>query len=245
MCPCRTDARRPLPHDRRPSAPPGDGWRPCGRARRIPRGGASDARAFPNGATSSPAPPDAERVLTARRPLGRRDGAMSSDVLARIERQSHAVTDSHDLLSVDGVYQGPRRPERGPQRRFRARWLAGPHIDEATGQFVDSVMERADAFLLGRRTYDPRLRRPFPDPVRRTSGPCRRRRLERRASLRRAADRPDQGGVTMRGRGRDRTAHSTGRNAVGSSSCRRMQNSWKSNIGTTPGTFANGSARTT
>ena len=58
------------------------------------------------------------------------------------------------FLSVDGVYQGPGAPTEDPSEGFeRGGWLV-PHFDEATGAFMNEVFRDADAFLIGRRTYD-------------------------------------------------------------------------------------------
>jgi dihydrofolate reductase len=58
------------------------------------------------------------------------------------------------MLSVDGVYQGPGGPDEDRRGGFeRGGWTAA-HADEETGRFLDSVFERADALLLGRRTWE-------------------------------------------------------------------------------------------
>ena len=58
------------------------------------------------------------------------------------------------MLTVDGVYQGPGGPDEDRRGGFdRGGWIA-PYFDEEGGRFVNSVFERADALLLGRKTWE-------------------------------------------------------------------------------------------
>jgi dihydrofolate reductase len=58
------------------------------------------------------------------------------------------------FLTVDGVYQGPGGPDEDRRDGFdRGGWIAA-FFDDECGKFVTSVFERADAFLLGRRTWE-------------------------------------------------------------------------------------------
>ena len=58
------------------------------------------------------------------------------------------------MLSVDGVYQGPGGPDEDRRGGFdRGGWVA-PYAHEEVWGFIVSVFERADAFLLGRKTWE-------------------------------------------------------------------------------------------
>ena len=57
-------------------------------------------------------------------------------------------------VSVDGVMQGLGGPDEDRRGGFeRGGWVA-PFFDDEGGTFLNQVYRRADAFLLGRRTYE-------------------------------------------------------------------------------------------
>ena len=58
------------------------------------------------------------------------------------------------MLTLDGVYQGPGGPDEDRRGGFdRGGWTAA-YGDEESWRFLTSWFERADAFLLGRRTWE-------------------------------------------------------------------------------------------
>jgi dihydrofolate reductase len=58
------------------------------------------------------------------------------------------------FVTLDGVMQAPGGPDEDREGGFEhGGWLA-PHFDESMGQVMDDVIGRADALLLGRKTYD-------------------------------------------------------------------------------------------
>jgi dihydrofolate reductase len=58
-----------------------------------------------------------------------------------------------EMVSLDGVYQGPGGPDEDRRDGFeRGGWTAS-HADPEMGPFLISLFERADALLLGRKTW--------------------------------------------------------------------------------------------
>ncbi len=56
--------------------------------------------------------------------------------------------------TLDGVVQSPGAPEEDPSDGFDLGGWLPPFFDEETGASMSEVLERADAFVLGRRTYE-------------------------------------------------------------------------------------------
>ncbi len=58
------------------------------------------------------------------------------------------------FLSLDGVMQSPGMPDEDPSGNFpHGGWLV-PHADADMGKTMIEIFSKADAFLLGRTTYD-------------------------------------------------------------------------------------------
>jgi dihydrofolate reductase len=58
------------------------------------------------------------------------------------------------FVTTDGVMQAPGGPDEDREGGFEhGGWLA-PHFDDTLGRFMDELIGRADALLLGRKTYE-------------------------------------------------------------------------------------------
>jgi dihydrofolate reductase len=58
------------------------------------------------------------------------------------------------MLTLDGVYQGPGGRDEDRRGGFERGGWARAHADEEMGPYLTAMFERADALLLGRRTWE-------------------------------------------------------------------------------------------
>jgi dihydrofolate reductase len=58
------------------------------------------------------------------------------------------------MMSLDGVTQSPGAPEEDPSGGFTLGGWAMPYFEAESSKHIDRIFERADAFLLGRKTYE-------------------------------------------------------------------------------------------
>ena len=58
------------------------------------------------------------------------------------------------FLTLDGVYQSPGAADEDPEGGFAYGGWQAPFFDEASGEAIGAVIDRIDALLLGRKTYD-------------------------------------------------------------------------------------------
>jgi dihydrofolate reductase len=58
------------------------------------------------------------------------------------------------MMSLDGVTQSPGAPEEDPSGGFDLGGWAMPYFEEEASRHIDTIFGRADAFLLGRKTYE-------------------------------------------------------------------------------------------
>jgi dihydrofolate reductase len=58
------------------------------------------------------------------------------------------------FLTIDGVYQAPGGPEEDREGGFTLGGWQGAYSDEGVGEVIGAGIQRMDALLLGRRTYD-------------------------------------------------------------------------------------------
>ncbi|HEU0181530.1 MAG TPA: dihydrofolate reductase family protein [Agromyces mariniharenae] len=58
------------------------------------------------------------------------------------------------FITLDGVYQAPGGPEEDPEHGFEYGGWQAPYLDDESGAVIGAGIDRIDALLLGRKTYD-------------------------------------------------------------------------------------------
>ena len=58
------------------------------------------------------------------------------------------------FITLDGVYQAPGGPDEDREGGFEFGGWQAPYLDDESGEAIGAGIERMDALLLGRKTYD-------------------------------------------------------------------------------------------
>lgn len=58
------------------------------------------------------------------------------------------------FVTIDGVMQSPGAPQEDPRDGFDLGGWLPPYFDDEIGQYMNEVFDQADAFVLGRFTYE-------------------------------------------------------------------------------------------
>lgn len=58
------------------------------------------------------------------------------------------------FITLDGVYQAPGGPEEDTEDAFEFGGWQAPYLDDESGAVIGAGIDRLDALLLGRKTYD-------------------------------------------------------------------------------------------
>lgn len=58
------------------------------------------------------------------------------------------------FVTLDGVIQGPGAPREDTESGFKHGGWQGPYSDEESGELITKNVDRIDALVLGRKTYD-------------------------------------------------------------------------------------------
>ena len=58
------------------------------------------------------------------------------------------------FITLDGVYQAPGGPDEDREGGFEFGGWQAPYLDDESGEVIGAGIDRMDALLLGRRTYD-------------------------------------------------------------------------------------------
>ncbi|WP_327590289.1 dihydrofolate reductase family protein [Nonomuraea sp. NBC_00507] len=58
------------------------------------------------------------------------------------------------FVTLDGIMQAPGGPGEDPSNGFPHEGWLPPHLDEGFGRIMGPLLDRADAMLLGRKSYD-------------------------------------------------------------------------------------------